>query len=190
MKSVEGVLLTGGRSSRMGALKASIEINGVRLGHKIANALAACCQRVVVLGREPISGFDFLPDAEPFAGPLAALARFDSTKEWVFVAACDLTRFEPAVCAALIASADKAAVIPMVNAQLQPLCAVYPASALAAMKQLAAEGRRSMMSVLDVIPYEVRDESQLRAAGIEPIQVLGANTRKELESFSNQLPNG
>jgi molybdopterin-guanine dinucleotide biosynthesis protein A len=174
----------------MGASKASLEISGVRLGEKIANALAACCQRVVVLGREPIAGFDFLPDAEEFEGPLAALARFEPTMEWVFAAACDLTHFEPSVCSALMATADKAAVVPMVMAQLQPLCALYPASALIAAKRLAAEGRRSMMSLLDVIPYEVRDENELRAAGIEPVQVLGANTREELESLSKQRPNG
>lgn len=147
--SLEGVLLTGGAGRRMGADKASLLVDGVPLGEKLAAILASVCERVTVLGRSPISGYGFLADEEEFAGPLQALARFRPETDRVVVVSCDLPLLTAEAIRGLVAIEGFQAVVPEVEGRLQPLCAVYGAGAFLVAAELAAVGERRMMAWLD-----------------------------------------
>lgn len=68
-----GVVLAGGRSSRMGRDKAQLDWRGqTLLAHARATLEAAGAAAVVVSGRYP--GFDGIPDATPGLGPLGGVA--------------------------------------------------------------------------------------------------------------------
>ena len=71
----EGVLLTGGASSRMGQDKAAIRFDGEQLAVRIARSLDTVCDRVTIIGREPIPGYLLIKDLQEFAGPLVALSQ-------------------------------------------------------------------------------------------------------------------
>jgi molybdenum cofactor guanylyltransferase len=147
---IEGILLTGGASRRMGHDKAALLIEGVPLAERIASELAKRAAPVTVLGRESIAGFGFLADSGEYQGPLVALSRFVATKPFVFVAACDLPAFDAGVVDVLgerIGEYDAA--IPEVEGRLQPLCALYRAEALRAIPELVAAGERRIMRWMD-----------------------------------------
>lgn len=146
---LEGVLLTGGAGRRMGADKASLLVDGVPLGERLAALLAEVCERVTVLGRSPIAGYGFLADAEEFAGPLAALARFEPVADRVMVVSCDLPRLTLEAIRALVAVEAPGAVVPEVEGRLQPLCGVYRAEAFAVAAELVAGGEKRLMAWLD-----------------------------------------
>src|SRR5580692_6938300 len=92
--NVEAVVLTGGRGRRMGDDKARIVIDGVPMGLRLVRSLLSLEIPVTVLGREPIEGAAFVPDADAYAGPLAALEIFVPSHQHVFIASCDLPRFD------------------------------------------------------------------------------------------------
>lgn len=106
-----GVVLTGGRSSRMGTDKALVEIGGVAMAARVAAALrvGGCdpvwCQGGDVPALRAI-GLDARPDPEPHAGPLAAIeaALLAAAPDDVVVAACDLPDLDGATVAALAAA--------------------------------------------------------------------------------------
>lgn len=173
---IEAVLLTGGRSSRMGRDKAAIPIDGVPMGERIARELARVCEPVTVVGRSAIEGFAFLEDEEEFAGPLVALSRVRPVAEFVFVASCDLPLFDASVVEELaVRIGDADAAIPVVDGRLQPLCALYRASAFGRI----SPGQRRVMAWL----------GSLQAVGVtdlpRPEAVRNANLPEELDALRN-----
>lgn len=157
---IEGVLLTGGASTRMGRDKASIVISGVSLGQRTALRLEEVCEKITVLGPEPIYDHPNQPDLEALAGPLAALADFTPTHELVFVLACDMPDVTPAALRQLAdAIGDADAAVPIAGGRLHPTCALYRASAFGLARTTISEGKRNLMAWLDrlqivEVPFE------------------------------------
>lgn len=178
----QAILLTGGASRRMGVDKSKILVDGETSSERILRLLADDGWDPVVLGREPVVGYPFQQDRTEFDGPLAALREFVPQQERVFVASCDLFRFEPVVASTLnLLLGSRDASVPSVRGRLQPLCAVYGSRAF---ELLHAEGTlvrvMDWLARLDVV---VADEAVLSAYGISPDWVLGVNTPDELNAL-------
>jgi molybdopterin-guanine dinucleotide biosynthesis protein A len=177
---VEGVVLTGGASQRMGEDKAGLLVEGVPVAVRTAHLLGLHCDKVTVLGREPIPGYAFLADKADYEGPLSALSRFVPTSDSVFVASCDLPRFDARVVEvtlSLIQGYD--ACLPVVGTQVQPLCGLYRATAWPTMSLLLSEGKKSMMALIERLRYRTITQEGLAASGIDVRSVIGANTPEE-----------
>ncbi|CAN5355236.1 molybdenum cofactor guanylyltransferase [soil metagenome] len=178
---IEGVLLSGGASRRMGADKSKIEVSGATLASRIAGELSRHCSHVTVLGRESLPEFGFIPDAEDFAGPLVALSRFVPTADLVFVVSCDLPRFDGRLVPALeswLARAD--AVMPEEDGKRQPLCALYRADAWSNLHAAVGMGKRSLMAWLEHLDVRTVNSSQIARFGIDRLAFRGANSPEEL----------
>jgi len=96
-----GVVLTGGASRRMGRDKAFVEVAGVPMVVRVADALrgAGCdpvwCQGGDLVGLREL-GLAAHPDLEPGAGPVAAIdAALGRAPGGALVAACDLPDLAP-----------------------------------------------------------------------------------------------
>jgi molybdopterin-guanine dinucleotide biosynthesis protein A len=134
---MDGFVLAGGASSRMGADKAALEFDGKTLVELTAAILAAVCPRVVVVGYEepvlvegtPIESFPDLtsgPERAPIKGLLTALVH--SKTPWMVLLACDLPLVTPDLIERLATyrTDDADAVVPIQNDERpQPLCALY-----------------------------------------------------------------
>ncbi len=73
--NITAVILAGGRSSRMGTSKALLSNGGlyqIDRTRQILSELKPFVRRVVVSGAVP--GTDFIPDLEPFSGPVGGVA--------------------------------------------------------------------------------------------------------------------
>jgi molybdopterin-guanine dinucleotide biosynthesis protein A len=101
--SLLGVVLAGGKSSRMGCDKSRIEIDGIPLVKRMATALDPVCDEVVIsvdafqfqdLGLNEI--VDIWPGLGPMGGLLAGLKAADELGfDEVFLTSCDLFGFDP-----------------------------------------------------------------------------------------------
>lgn len=155
---VAGLLLTGGASRRMGRDKASIVLaDGRTCAQTVAARLAEVADPVLEVG-PGTSGLTAVPDDRPGAGPLVALATGWATLVGaghmgpVLVLACDLPRVTVALLELLARASGDGAIVPVVGERPQPLCARYGPAALDRCQRLVAEGRRSLMALLDAIP--------------------------------------
>lgn len=184
--NIEGVLLTGGKSTRMGADKASITVHGDALSHRIARGLLSKCERVTVVGLEPLAlmNLEFVRDQEEYQGPLVALGLVKAKSPLVFVASCDLVRFDPALVDFLESKiGDAKAAMVLHDGFPQPLCALYTAEAFGTIGAALESGNRKVIRWASDLSPEYVSQQDLANAGLDPRCFLGANTPEELQSL-------
>lgn len=160
---IVGIVLAGGRSSRLAGLelgaggKAAVLVGGEPCLGRVCGAVAAVVPRVIVVAAagQPLPplphGVEIIRDATPDAGPLAAmrdgLAHGLSSMpppRWAFVASCDVPFLKPAVVRLLVETARSSAarfVVPLVAGHPQVLAAVLACDLAASIAALAAAGR-------------------------------------------------
>lgn len=145
-----GVVLAGGRSTRLGTDKAGLEVDGEPLVTRVGAVLASICEEVLIasgdgtrLGGLPWRQIaDVVPDAGPLAGIVAALEV--ATTPLVAVAAVDLPFADPEVFVALMTAWNgEVAVVPEVGGRIQPLHAVWARKAAVALRAALEDGDRS-----------------------------------------------
>ncbi len=123
---IEAILLTGGRSRRMGRDKATLPVDGEAQAARIVRLLCEAGIVTTVLGKAPVAGAAFFPDDETVTGPIEALRRFRPKAELAFVLSCDLPRFDAGLVAFLASHiGDAQAAAPFVDGFRQPMVALY-----------------------------------------------------------------
>lgn len=171
MPEIEGFILAGGKSSRMGSDKARLRLGGQSFVEKIADALAAITKTVRVVGALDTGGsWAVVPDVHEQWGALgglhAALAACDS--EWAAVVACDLPFVTGELFMRLAGWRENfEAVVPVqADGRLQPLCALYRKRAcLGRAEELIVAGERRPRVLLEgvqtrlIMPEELADLS-------------------------------
>jgi molybdopterin-guanine dinucleotide biosynthesis protein A len=178
----ESVILAGGNSRRMGQSKAALAVDGVPMSHRITSELNRNGWKVTILGGDPIEGCRHLGDEHPGNGPLAALAGFKPADDFVFVAPCDIPRFDgrlPALLHGLVDGFE--AVIPVLDGRDQTLCALYRNTAFV---KLAAHPE--IFRVRDWIEFlRVRrvEETELQSLGGSVDWIRSVNTPEEFSSL-------
>ncbi len=157
MNSIEGFILVGGSSSRMGTDKARLMLNGRTFTEQIAAALSGVTSSVSVVGRiTEHFGVESRPDLFREWGALGgvhgALAACES--EWAAIVACDLPFVTPALFERLAGFAPGfEAVVPLQpDGILQPLCAMYRVDpCLERCEQLIKTGERRPLALLNSV---------------------------------------
>ncbi len=148
-----GIVLTGGRSRRMGVDKATLEVGGVPCAVHVASVLAAVVDLLVEVGPGH-TGLVRAPEDRPGEGPLAALvdgARALSSlghAGGALVVACDLPAVTPAALSMLASWPTAASVVPVVAGRPQTLCARWSADALVEAAALVTAGERSVSALI------------------------------------------
>lgn len=182
---VHGLLLTGGRSSRMGGDKALLAVGGVELAERVAAALLGVAEPVWVVGPRSVLGLEAVSD--PGTGPLVAMVT-----AWkrlmahghtgsVVLAACDLPFVTSELFAFLVDSLGDADVAcPVAGGRDQPLAACYAPSALSNAETLISQGEYSMRALLEATKVRRIPESEWQA--VAPAGALmDVDTPEELE---------
>ncbi len=130
-----GIVLAGGRSSRMGTPKAWLDWHGSTLLHRTCGVVARGVGGPVVVVRAPGQELPALPDGVrvvedaregqgPLQGLLAGLEAVDG--ELAFAASTDMPFLHPRFVAAVCAAArDADAAVPHLRGFRQPLAAAY-----------------------------------------------------------------
>ncbi len=134
---VTGIILAGGKSTRLGRDKAMLPINGHPFIWHIADHLRHFADEVIVVTNRPGKYAlphtkevqDIFPEKGPLAGIHAGLTA--ASYEYSFVMACDMPNFHPKTAAFLVSqSSGYDVTVPQVGSYLEPLFAVYHKNAL------------------------------------------------------------
>lgn len=168
---VYGMVLTGGSSRRMGTDKATLDVGGVPLARRAAEALFAATSLAVEVG-PGTTGLPSVTEVPPGSGPLAAvvagwteLVRRTGEKEPAVVLACDLPAVTPGLVAWLAGRPGDASVVPVVDGVPQPLCARWAVADLERAGAQLAAGERSLQRVFGPGTEFVPEDDVARAVG-------------------------
>lgn len=133
MFDIEGFILTGGASSRMGTDKARLRLGGRTLVEAAACALSEIAGRVRVVSSRhgaELCGLGVVPDVFDDCGALGGLhsALTHAQAPWVAVVSCDLPFVTGGLLGRLKSFVQEGveAVVPVQeDGRVQPLCALY-----------------------------------------------------------------
>jgi molybdenum cofactor guanylyltransferase len=201
MSTAAGIVLAGGRSSRMGTPKAALEWHGSTLLHRVAGLVARGVDGPVVVVRAPGQRLPGLPaavevveDAREGRGPLqglaAGLAALDGRAEVAYASSTDAPLLHPAfvrrVVGALVDDVD--VVLPRAGGFPHPLAAAYRTTLLPAVERLLAADRLRPAFLFDECRVLRLDEQALLAdaalAAADPAldSVLNVNEPADYEA--------
>jgi molybdopterin-guanine dinucleotide biosynthesis protein A len=147
--TVAAILLTGGKSRRLGHDKSQLIVEGSTLAVRTARLLRLVVETAIEVG-PGVSGLPMTLEQPPGEGPLAALAagclalRDQGHDGSALAIACDLPLLSESVLRLLVDWDSAGSVVPVVQGRPQPLCARWSARDLDAVGPMFARGVRSL----------------------------------------------
>ncbi len=153
-----GVVLAGGKSSRMGRDKALIEIDGISLLQRSIDLLRPHTREILVIAdpdRYAPEHAVVVPDEHPGAGPLGGIITAMHKARYVrlLVLACDMPNLTDRLLMklknALLGEVD--AVIPRHGAMVEPLAGAYHLHCIEAFQRSLVNGRLKMTDALSMV---------------------------------------
>jgi molybdopterin-guanine dinucleotide biosynthesis protein A len=176
MSGTAGIVLAGGRSSRMGTPKAALEWHGSTLLRRTVGIIARATDGPVLVVRAPGQVLPALPavvlvvdDPREGLGPIqglaAGLAAIADRAEIAFVSSTDLPFLHPAFVRRVLRAAQEGADVglPLARGYPQPLAASYRTALAPVAERLVAENRLRPAFLFDECTVSRLDESALRA---------------------------
>jgi molybdenum cofactor guanylyltransferase len=206
MSTFAGIVLAGGRSSRMGTPKAALEWHGSTLLRRTAGIVSRATDGPVVVVRAQGQALPALPaqvevidDPREGMGPIqglaAGLAAIAGRAEIAFVCSTDMPFLHPAfvrrVLRAAAAGADVG--LPIARGYPQPLAAAYRTTLAPVAERLVKEGRLRPAFLFDECVVTRLDEAALRAdpvlAALDPDldSVVNINEPADYEAARSRL---
>ena len=172
-RSLTGVLLVGGASSRYGSPKALIEVDGETLLERGRRVLGEACDEVLVVGKRGELPVDVVDDGSdvraPIAGVVAGLRA--AAHDVTVVVPVDCPRITPEVIRRL-GEACRDAAVP----QTGPLPGAWAKSALPVLEaRLAAGGPLAL--------YRTYDELDVVAVEVEPALLIDVDFPEDLAAL-------
>lgn len=152
---MNGLLLVGGKSSRMGSDKSELILrNGLTQKERGIKLLESVCDQVFISTSENKGEENTIPDAFGSVGPLGAIAsaqQADPDAAWL-VLACDLPMLEQDHLQALVDSRDSTLDATYFTSSTdnlpEPLCAIWEPSSASAVRAALDNGKNCPRSVL------------------------------------------
>ena len=191
---MDGFLLAGGKSSRMGCNKALLVAGGAPLIQRVADALGAVADRVTVIANLPedyrFLGLPILGDAVTGAGPLGGIytALCATQSEACFVLACDLPMVSPDLLRLLSQEAQGAdAAVPRTEDGDHPLCAVYARTSLAQAEAQISAGDYKITRFLERIRTRWVGQETWSKADPDGLSFINVNTPETYEKVKEIL---
>lgn len=164
-----GIILAGGKSTRMGKDKAALPWATSDLLHAKIEQLRSVCQDIIVVSNMPrhIAGNDVrvISDIYQEMGPLGGIhaglthARYD----YAFVTACDMPYFAPTAAQYLFTEAQGWDVtMPVQGNHYEPLFACYSTSCIPVAEMLLRNSVRRVIALFDFVRYKHVDQECFR----------------------------
>lgn len=163
---VTGVILAGGKSSRMGRDKASLEVGGTTLFERTLGVLHTLFPTILIAGNRPDLARPQVP-CHPDRYPGSALGGLytgllEAPTDWIFVVPCDMPNADPEIIRTLLGQrAGYDVVLPRTGAGLEPLFALYRKSCLGPMRNMLESGKYRIYDFYDEVRVHYVDETEL-----------------------------
>jgi molybdenum cofactor guanylyltransferase len=194
-----GIILSGGKSIRMGENKAFIEIDGVPIIRRIHNLFKELFQEIIIVTnqKELFSNFEakIYSDIFPNKGVLGGLYTgiFFSTFNFSFCVACDMPFIKKSLVQYLLNHIkEEDVIVPQTKDGLQPLHAIYSKNCLEPIKKVIEQGKYKITDIYDLVKVKIIQENEFISFDPMRKSFINVNTPVELlslrrEKYFNEL---
>jgi len=183
------VVLTGGKSSRMGRPKALLPFDGEPLiVHIVRHLKRVFAETVVVAAPEqelPLLPVALVRDQVAYQGPVSGIYRGlkAATKEVCFVTSCDAPFLDLALISHLLSEiSDCDVVVPFWQERFQPLHAVYRRSVAPLLHEQLERGELRPIFLYDKVRTRKVHEDEIRTLDPEGMSFLNMNSPADYDS--------
>jgi len=154
-----GVILAGGKSTRMGTNKSLLKVDNVPSIERVSHTLEDVTDELILISNEQQT-YDHLnikqySDRFVDKGPLAGLetALYHTDADWYVIAACDMPFVSKDIYEYLLSKRDETtdAIIPKLDGRDHPLSGIYHRSVLPAIQKQIKQNNLRVKSFFDAI---------------------------------------
>ncbi len=186
--AISGIVLAGGQSSRFGADKSLLVVDGQPLLARVVHRLSVLTEDVVVVTNDAAHyrhlGLParLVPDERPDVGALMGLySGLEAVRHpHALAVACDMPFLNLALLRYMLSLAGEYdIVVPRFDGYLEPLHAIYGKACLPAMKDLLARGRRQIVAFFDWVRVRYVVESEIDRYDAAHLSFVNVNTPED-----------
>ncbi|MGQ9645264.1 MAG: molybdenum cofactor guanylyltransferase [Thermodesulfobacteriota bacterium] len=187
ISEISGIILSGGKSSRMGKNKAFIEIDGAPIIQRIYDLFKTLFPEILIITNEAelfqtIEAkiyTDLVPDQGVLGGLYTGI--FYANNPHAFCVACDMPFLKGPLIRYLIEKIDDyEVVVPKTRDGLQPLHAIYSKSCLGPIKKIMDQGKLKITDIYPMVKVNIVKEDEFLHLDPTRESFLNVNTPEEL----------
>lgn len=181
-----GIILSGGKSIRMGKNKAFIEIGGTPIINRVYTVFEKLFEEIIIVANQKELFLnlnakiysDLLPDRGALGGIYTGL--FFSSFQHTFCVACDMPFLNESVIQYLINSIQEYdVVVPKTKDGLQPLHAIYSKSCLGSIKKIIDQGKLKIIDFYPEVKIKIIEEKEFYELDPMMKSFINVNTQEE-----------
>lgn len=196
---VTGIILAGGKSSRLGRDKAWEDVGGQRIIDRVIGALRSSCDEVLIIGDRPERQnelslpkciqyrSDELKGRGSIGGLYTGLKSSDTL--WSLVVACDMPFISRELIRFMLSIISKNrcdAIVPVINGRYQPTHALYNSTCIPFIEKNISSGNFRMDSYFDEIYLEEISEDVINSIKGAELSFFNVNTEDDLFTAREQ----
>ena len=184
---ITGVILAGGKNTRMGKNKAFLEIDGQKIIDRTVELLKGIFSQVILVTKTPLEysylDVEIVIDIVPKRGSLIGIytGLFYSSHPCSFVTACDMPFLNRQVIEYMITiSKTYDVVIPHLIDGYHPLHAIYSKRCIKSIEKLIREGNLKVIDFFDKVKVKEVTSDDLSSLDATANSFLNINTPEDL----------
>lgn len=190
-EDITGILLAGGKSSRMGRDKGMALLHGHPMASHILRTLRKITPHIlIVANNDNYNGFgypvvrDIIRDCGPLGGIYTGLLH--SETPFSLVVSCDIPFVSADILHTLAVAPSKYEVcVPVSENHREPLCARYSRSCALHFSQLLSGNKLKMQEAINAFSIMEIDLNSI--PGFDPVQIANINTPAELSAYNQEV---
>lgn len=196
MTSFTGIILAGGKGSRLGLEKAFLEIGGKSIIEIVIDALDLCDE--IIISANDANRFKNLPARivpdEPRSGG-ALVGLYSSLKaaknDLAIVVACDMPFLSKSFIRHIMQlPVNYDALVPSFGGYIEPLHSIYSKRCLDSIVKHIKAGHRQLRSFYDEVNIEYVEEDVVKEFSSDGLIFFNINTAQDLEKARGIVSNG
>jgi len=189
--SITGIILAGGKSSRIGANKSQMKIGEGHLIDRVLNTLSQFTSSILIVTTGDQAGFSisatpgarWVKDIYPGKGPLGGIytGLMHAETSYSLVVGCDMPFLNIGLIKYMIGGASGfAAVAPKIGWMIQPLHAIYSKSCLPSIEVLIHEDQLQIIKLFNLVNTRYVTEKEIDQFDPDHLSFLNINTEGDL----------
>jgi molybdopterin-guanine dinucleotide biosynthesis protein A len=190
--SITGIVLAGGKSTRIGANKPQLKIGKSHLIDRVLDTLSQFTQSIIIVTTEDQTGMaksatpgvrvvkDIYPGKGPLGGIYTGLMHAETS--YSLVVGCDMPFLNSGLIRYLIDGASGyAAIAPKIGWMIQPLHAIYSKSCVPSIEALIREDQLQIIKLFNLVNTRYVREKEIDQFDPDHLSFLNVNTEGDLQ---------